>query len=145
MLRMMSGAFSYRVESGDGGYLVQFVDVPEAHTSGKTGRRARAAACDCLIAALGGYLELRRAIPGPSVPRGRPAVELPALVAAKLALYQAMRDQRVTRVALASKLGVTEGAVRKLLDLDHQSHIRLVEAALEALGQKLVVEVRRAA
>ena len=70
---------------------------------------------------------------------------LPPLIAAKLALYQAMREAGLTRVALAERLGLSEGAVRRLLDLDHRSHIGQVDAALAVLGKRLVVEVRDAA
>ena len=101
---------------------------------------------DCLVAALDGYVALRRAIPRPSRPRrGEKAVVLPPLIAAKLALYQAMHDSGLTRTALAERLGITEGAVRKLLDLDHRSHIAQVTRALHLLGRELVVSVRDAA
>ena len=69
---------------------------------------------------------------------------LPALVAAKIALYGAMHAQGVSNTALAVRLGLSEGAVRRLLDLDHRSHIGQVEAALHGLGQSLTVATRAA-
>src|SRR3546814_5497871 len=54
---------------------------------------------------------------------------LPPLVAAKLALYQAMREEGVTQVALARRIGRDQKEVRRLLDLDHRSHIGQVEDA----------------
>jgi len=130
----------------DGSILVTFPGVPEALTDGETEAEALAEALDCLIAALGGYINDRRDIPRPSrSKRGQPVVALPPLVSAKLALYQAMRDAGITRVALGERLGVSEGAVRRLLDLDHRSHIGQIDAALVALGKRLVVEVRNAA
>ena len=125
--------------------IAQFPDVPEAHTQGAEKAAALANAQDCLIAALGAYIELRRDIPPPSPARGRPTVTLPPLVAAKLALYQAMRAAKTTNVALAKRLEVTENVVRRLLDLDHRSHIGQIEAALAVFGKRLVVEVRDAA
>lgn len=71
----------------------------------------------------------------------RPAGRLPPLVAAKLALYEAMRAQRITRTELARRLGLQENAVRRLLDLDHRSHIDQVDRALAALGKRLEVRV----
>jgi hypothetical protein len=62
---------------------------------------------------------------------------LPPLVAAKLALYEAMRAQRMTRTELARRLGRQENAVRRLLDLDHRSHIDQIDRALAALGVAL--------
>ena len=70
------------------------------------------------------------------------------IVAAKLALYTSMREQGVTNVALANRLGLrrySENAIRRLLDPGHRSHITSVEKALEALGRALVVEDTAAA
>lgn len=130
-----------------GSHVVSFPDVPEAHTEGDTATEAAGNAPDCLIAALGGYIELNRKLPRPSrVRRGEHVVILPPLVAAKLALYQAMLDARMTKVSLAAMLGHgSETAARRLLDLDHGSRIEQVDAALAALGKRLIVEVRDAA
>lgn len=138
----MEHAFPYRFEPEErGGVLVQFADVPEAHTFGVNEAEAAAHALDCLIAALGGYIQLGREIPRASPPRGRPVVTLPPLVAAKLALYEAMRTKRITRTELARRLGLHENAVRRLLDLDHRSHIDQIDRALAALGRRLEVRV----
>lgn len=128
----------------DGSMLVSFPDIPEALTEGLTEAEALADARDCLIAALGGYVGERRAVPRPSPAHGRSLVALPALVAAKIALYAAMHAQGVSNTALAARLGLSEGAVRRLLDLDHRSHIGQVEAALHELGQSLTVATRAA-
>lgn len=140
-------AYPCVVEKDRGGFfLVTFPDVPEAGTDAKDRNAAIAAAEDALIAALGGYVEQGRDVPTPSRPkRGQPTIALPPLIAAKLALFQAMREARLTRVALGKRLGISEAAVRRLLDLDHRSHIGQVEAALAALGKRLVIEVRDAA
>ena len=128
----------------DGSILVSFPDVPEALTEGETESEALAQAQDCLIAALGGYVGARRTIPRPSPARGRTTVLLPALTAAKIALYDAMRAQGVGNTALAVRLGISEGAVRRLIDLDHRSHIGQIETALRTLGQRLTVGSRAA-
>jgi antitoxin HicB len=138
----MAHAFPYRSEPNAGGVLVQFIDVPEAHTFGATEADAGGGnALDCLIAALGGYMKLGREIPRPNPVRGRPFVILPPLVAAKLALYEAMRATSITQTELARRLGLHENAVRRLLDLDHRSHIDQVDRALAALGKRLEVHV----
>ncbi len=130
----------------DGRILVTFPDIPEALTEGKTVPEALRAAQDALLAALGGYINERRAIPEPSRPkRGQRLVFLPPLPAAKLALYQAMREDGVTNVALGKRLKISEAAVRRLIDLDHRSHIGQVEQALAALGRHLVIEAEKAA
>lgn len=130
----------------DGSFLVSFPDIPEALTDGRTKDEALSEAVDCLIAALGGYIKDRLNIPEPSPPKkGQQTVIVPPLVSAKLALNQTMREAQITRVAMGQRLGVSEGAVRRLLDLDHKSHIGQVDAALSILGKRLVVEVQDAA
>ena len=120
--------------------LVSFPDIPEALTEGGTKADALSEAADCLVAALGGYVRQRRRIPTPSHVQDAPLVQLPALVAAKLALHEAMRKQNATASELADQLGTTKEAVRRLMDVDHRTPIHQVESALEALGMRLVVE-----
>ena len=84
-------------------------------------------------------------IPAPgSAADDQELVAVPSIVAAKLALYSAIRAQGITKVALAARLGVSEGAIRKLLNPDHRSHISQVEKALRAIGRALVLEDRAA-
>ena len=66
---------------------------------------------------------------------------MPAVVAAKLALYSAMRSQSITKVELAGMLDVSESAVRELTNPDHRSHVSQVQKALRAVGRRLKVEV----
>ncbi len=76
---------------------------------------------------------------------GQILVALPSIVAAKLALYTAMRRQGINNVALAKRLGLSESAVRRLVNPHHRSHISSVEAALRAIGRGLVVGDRAVA
>ncbi len=124
-----------------GGFFVRFPDVPGALTCGDNRAEALLMAEDALAVALAGYVQQQRDIPLPSpVKRGQEIVTLPPLIAAKLALYTAMRQQGVTKVALAARLGLSESVVRRLVNLDHRSHISQVEKALRAVGRKLAVE-----
>ena len=77
---------------------------------------------------------------GPPLSPGQEVVAVPLVVAAKLALYSAMREQGLSKVGLARLMGLSEGAVRKLLNPGHRSHIRQVEKALRKVGRRLVVE-----
>ena len=127
------------------GFSVSFPDVPEALTCGKDRSEALAMSEDALVAALGAYVRGGQDIPIPSTEAaGQPLVAVRPVVAAKLALYSAMRRQGISKVALAARIGVSEGSVRKLLNPDHRSHIGQVERALQALGRGLVVEDRTA-
>ena len=128
-----------------GGFSVSFPDVPEALTCGDDRAEALERAEDALAVALAGYVHDRRDIPVPSAAgKGQELVSVPPVVAAKIALYTAMRDQGMTKVALAARMGLSEAAVRKLLNPDHRSHIDKVEAALKLLGRSLVVEDKAA-
>ena len=106
----------------DGGFSVSFPDVPGALTCGDSCAEALVRAEDALVGALGAHFSLRGAIPLPSpVQEGQELVALRPVAAAKVALYTAMREQGLTNVALGERLGVSEAAVRKLLDPDHRS------------------------
>ena len=123
-----------------GGFHVSFPDVPGALTGGKDRDEALAMAEDALAAALAGYVKEHWDIPVPSAAvDGQELIAVSPVVAAKLALYTAMRRQGVTKTALAKRLGLSESAVRKLVDPDHRSHISSVEAALRAVGRGLIV------
>lgn len=67
------------------------------------------------------------------------------MVAAKVAIYQAMRGAGLSQAALAERLGCDPRQVRRLLDLDHRSRLDQLESALAAQGKRLVLEVRDAA
>ena len=126
----------------DGGFVATFPDVPEAITGGDDRADALAMAEDALATALAGYVHEKWEIPTPSEPvDGQFSVPVPSVVAAKLALYSAMRAQRITKVELAERLGVSESAVRKLTNPDHRSHMIQVQRALRVVGRSLKVEV----
>lgn len=142
----MQFIYSHTVfQSEDGAWQVRFPDVLEALTEGDTETEARALASDALLAALGGLIKMKRDIPEPSSPAARPVVVLPMLQSAKLALYQAMREEGLNNVTLARKLDLLEGEVRRMIDLDHQTRIGTLEKALRQLGKQMASEVRRAA
>lgn len=125
-----------------GGLVATFPDVPEAITGGRGHAEALAMAEDALATALAGYVHEKWDIPTPSeAVEGQVSVPVPTVVAAKLALYSAMRAQRITKVELADRLGVSESAVRKLTNPDHRSHVSQVQKALRAVGRTLKVEV----
>ena len=122
--------------------VVTFPDVPEAITGGRDRDEALAEAEDALSAALAGYVHEKWDIPTPSAAsNGHTSVPVLPVVAAKLALYSAMREQGITKVELAKRLGVSESAVRKLTNPDHHSLMSRVEKALKAVGLSLRVEV----
>ena len=128
----------------EGGFTVTFPDVPEAVTEGDAADEARARAEDALVAALSFYTDEARPLPKSSAARGRPVAMVPPLVAAKLALHDAMLAAAVSNVELGRSLGLDEKAVRRLRDPLHRSHIGQIEAALRLLGKRLEVRVLEA-
>ena len=82
----MRFVYPYETETAGSALLVYFPDVPEAHTQIESDEDIDELAYDCLVAALGGYVELRREPPRPSPCHGRPAVTLDILTSLKLAL-----------------------------------------------------------
>ena len=128
-----------------GGFYVSFPDVPGALTSGKDRDEAIEMAEDALIVMLCAYVDDNQDIPVPSAAvEGQVLVSLPPLVAAKLALYTAMRDQCITADDLAECLDLTQAAVQKLLTLDYGTHLTQVMKALRAVGRTLIIEDRAA-
>jgi len=129
----------------DGGFVVTFVDFPEAITQGEEVAEALGEAADCLEEAVANRMAMELSLPTASkVKKGQYAIPLPALTAAKAALYLAVRDTCITKVELAKCLQCDEKEVRRLLDIRHPSKLSRLEAALAALGRQLIVGVQQA-
>ncbi len=130
-------------DTQDGGFVVTFIDLPEAITQGDTVPEALQQAADCLDEAIVGHIRRREDIPAASpVEAGQYAVAVPAHTAAKAALYLALRQAQLTQVELAARLHCDEKEVRRLLDPRHASRLSRMEAALAVLGQQFVVSVQ---
>jgi len=142
-------AFAYPAKfntGSDGRVLVQFIDLPRVATDGEDEREAMEEAMDALGSDLSIRLSRHEDIPSPSVPkRGQRLVPVPLWLAPKLALYVAMREQRVSNSELARRLGVHERVVRRMLDPEHATKPEKIQTALAALGKQMTVEVRDAA
>jgi antitoxin HicB len=124
---------------------VTFPDVPEAITQGDTSEEVALMAEDALVTALSFYTGEDQTLPRPSSAQNRPVAIVPPLVAAKLALHEAILAAGMSNVVLGRRLNLDEKAVRRLRDPLHQSHIGSVEAALRVLGKRLAGDVVNAA
>lgn len=127
--------------SKDGKFLlVTFPDIPEAITQGNNRAHALKMAAEALESAMDFYFEDRRAVPLPSRPkRGQAVVELPPSVAAKVLLLNEMIRQKVRPAELARRIGTTPQEVNRLTNIRHTTRIDRVDAALRALGKRLIV------
>lgn len=131
--------YPVNLEPDDNGtVLVTFPDFPEAHTFGDDEAEALARAVDALETVIDAYIRDRRDVPSPSAVTGA-GVTLPSLVAAKVQLYGAMRQQHVGKAELAKRLGAHLPQVDRLLDVRHGSKLDQLEAAAHALGAYLDV------
>ena len=142
-------AFAYPAKftvGSDGRTLVEFVDLPRVATDGTDRREAFEEAMDALGSDLSIRLTRREEIPVPSTARrGHRLVPVPLWLAPKLALYLAMRDQKVNNSDLARRLGLHERVIRRMLDPEHATKAEKIQAALAVLGKQMTVEVRDAA
>ena len=130
-----------RKATGREAYGVTFPDIPEAITCGWSWQDALEMAEDCLAVALSFYVDRCEDIPTPSpLSDGQVLIAVPLIVAAKLTLYTAMREQDITDKDLKAKLDMSEHAIQTLLNPYRFSHISQIERALKAVDRSLIVE-----
>ena len=139
----MAFGYRYSLEKQENSWwLVRFPGIPEALTEGETEEEARANAVDCVITALEGYIKARRPLPREGAGHaGIDRAVLPSLVTAKLAVYETMRLKGWSNVKLARELGMSENAIRRLLNLRHRSHLWIIDEALAKMNSELDVDL----
>ena len=137
---------SFLPEENGKGFHVRFPDLPEALTGGAGLDDTLVQAADCLAEAIAGRIVRGDGIPVPSkVKRGQYPVSVPLYLAPKLALYLAMREGGMRNTELARRLGISETVVRRMLDPKHNTKPERIQAALAALGKRIVVRFENAA
>ena len=112
-------------------------DFPELTTFGDDREETLARAVDALEEAVAACMYDREDIPSPS--QGADCAVLPALITAKVMLYQGMRDRGIGKSDLARRLGWTLTQLDKVMDINHRSRLDDMDAALRAVGQQLTV------
>ncbi|BAT58671.1 antitoxin HicB [Variibacter gotjawalensis] len=145
--------FSYGAifEKGeDHGIVVSFPDVPEAISQGDDVADAETMAADALALALLSYLDRGLALPTArkaATAQGKKLryVSVEPTTAAKLAVLSAFADAKISKSALARRIGKDEKEVRRILDPWHATKLAPLTVTLRALGKRLVVGVTDAA
>ena len=128
-----------------GAMTVSFRDLPECLTSGTDKAEALREAGDALEEAIAGRIDDGEPIPVPSRLRaGERLIAVPPDMAAKAAFVLAFRASRLSRLAVAARLGVNEKVVRRWLDPRHHTAASRLHTALLAFGQELIVASRTA-
>lgn len=128
-----------------GRIIARAPDLIGCITDGADRADALAEMADALEVALAAAMQDREDIPPPSSALGRPTVGPGAVLAAKLALYQACRAAGISNTALANRLGMQESEIRRMLDPAHATKIGRLEAALATFGKRLTISVDDAA
>ena len=125
-----------------GRYVVEFLDIPGLRVRGKDQTDAYLKAQGSLSRTLiFNFIATKKIFPRPSpVQRKHIGVPLLLLTATKLALNQAVQKRKLSNAALANRLGVSEVAVRRLLDPDHQSKLSRLQRALDLIGVPVMID-----
>src|SRR5688572_15801680 len=110
-------------------FLVTFPDVPGAVTYGDTIEEALTRAPDALATVFDALIKDRREIPPPSHVVSKYTVEVPALVTAKVCLYDIMRTTKVGKAELARRLDWHLPQVDRVLNVRHGSQLDQLESA----------------
>ena len=122
----------------EGGFCVQFVDLPGAITEGRSMEEAVFNAAEALTGVLDVMLEDSRDIPSPSrdVP-GAVCVAPDAKTQAALLIRQARGDTSLATLARAME--TSWPAAQRLEDPNHWPSLKSLDRAAAALGKRLVL------
>jgi antitoxin HicB len=140
-MKRVSDAAAWPVDlipAEEGGFIVNFPGLPNGWRQGETREEALAQADDLLDEMILGRMAHNEDVLRPSPPKGRPVAALPALTAAKLEAYRAMRAAGLNKRQLAERLGWQPSQVTRLFDGRHVSRLDQIERP-PALGRRLVV------
>ena len=132
------------IKDDNGTWRTECPDVPEMHSFGDSKEDAIHNSQDALEAALSFYIDRGESLPKSSR-KGSTLYAYPTMQGMmKLAIYQAMRDQKVKRVTMAKLLNVAPTQVDRLIDLTHASRMDQLENALQALGKRFFMKLEDA-
>jgi antitoxin HicB len=144
----MSHVYSALLEpEPGGGFTVTFPEIGFGATYGATWDEALLQAEDMLEEAVLGLIAHGDEIPEPApkidatpdAAARRAPIALPALTTGKLELYRTMRQAGLDEAQLAQRLGWPPKKITHIFDGYHAVRLEQLEAALAALGRRLVV------
>ncbi len=127
-------------------FFVTVPAFPEISTFGVNLEQARRNGLDAIEEAIAARIAAGDDLPGPARPdedmrmRGN-FVQIPLLVFLKCGLYMRGRAKGITRAELARRMGVHREQVDRLFRIDHNSRLDQIEAAFEAIGEPLDVDL----
>jgi antitoxin HicB len=127
----------------EGGFVIEFRDIPEAITQGDDEADALHMAADALLTCMTIYFDDRRAVPMPSAPQeGERMIPLPLSAVSKVLLLNEMLAQDVGPSELARRMGTSKQEANRLTDLKHATKIDRIADAMTVLGRELDLVLR---
>lgn len=131
--------YAVQIDREGDAFVVSSRDLPELNSVGYSLDEAFGEALDGIETALMiYYMDGKQEIPLPTEAReGEHLINLPAQVAVKIALYNEMIKQKITRAELGRRLHWQQAQVNRLWSLDHSTKLESIEAAFAALGRKI--------
>lgn len=131
----------------EGGFIITIPDFGRGVSQADTEAEAQTMATALLQTLVQEHIRKGEPLPRPSKPRGRKIrmVRLPALQSAKAELCLLFLSSGVRKADLARRLRIPKANVDRLFDLRHRSRLDQIEAAFQALGKEIRIEVRPAA
>ncbi len=136
----MNFNYHFTIEKDEpSGYLVKFVDIPEAFTCGDTIEECIFNAKEVLDAILESRLEKNDEIPEPS--KAKTQYSVAPSVAVQAAILVRKSRKNTTLAELARALNTSWPAAKRLEDPRHAPTLKQLERALNALGKRLILSV----
>lgn len=134
--------YALRLEPEDGGYVITSRDFPELTSEADSFEEALSEGLDALETCFMMYMDCRRPIPAPTPAQdGEEVIFVPTKVATKVALYNEMLAQGVTKAEMARRLDGFQASIDRILSLRHSTKLETLEAAFAALGKRLELHV----
>ncbi|MCP4473992.1 MAG: type II toxin-antitoxin system HicB family antitoxin [Gammaproteobacteria bacterium] len=131
--------YPVQLQKADDGITVTFPDFPFGVSCGETQDEALLNAVDAIEEIIAALIRDKQDIPKPSAAKRRHVVTLSPAFSAKVLLYNALREQHMTKAELARRLNWKCPQVDRLFDTHHQSQLSQLVSAAAVLGKTFVI------
>jgi antitoxin HicB len=127
-------------ENARSDWSIVFPDVPEVVTGGRSPDEAWSNAEDALAVGLSSYPTSGMDFPKASAAKpGQRMIALPAVIAAKLFIRDALAKRQLTAADLARLIEGDHKTARRILKLTHNTRMEELERILGLLGVRVVL------
>jgi antitoxin HicB len=131
--------YPIKLKKSNDGFTGTFPTMPYGVTSGATKKEVLLNAVDCLEEIIASLMKDKKSIPHSNTNYKKLSVTLSPGFSAKVLLYNALREQHITKAELARRLHWKYPQVERLFDTHHRSQLSQLVAAASALGKVLVI------